>query len=920
MDIKTHMIIFKDEDITDKVDEISKEDYDGEISIFYKGNPKRYTPKSENITILTNPRRIDLNGKCAYIEGMPVYDVQEIYDFGKWIRIIQRPGESGKVESKAVESQSFKLIDGGVDNPDAQQILDYFKEISEYMKDKPGEAAYLEMSERGFIHPESVLSQYMKQEIYQRGDLEPDEIIFPFRFNLSQKAALENALKSSISVIEGPPGTGKTQTILNILANLIIREQKSVAVVSNNNEAFKNVAEKLESKNYGFLTAMLGKNCNQQKFFDNMPIADVEEWDYEEEQEGLSAQIKELNKKLEQLFYVDRKRVKKLQQLRAWQLEQEHFEEYFSRQNVTGIDEFPLLKASQDKIIDFLAETSYAQEHDQTNKLTYKIRLLFKYRIWDQRKLKGEEERILLSLQRKFYEKQVEMIKKDINKLDEQLNGADFQKLQDEHQRCSEKLFRNHLYKTHHGLPQPDFTMKSFKPRFKEFIKTYPIILSTTYSLRKSIPENYLLDYVIIDESSMVDLITAALTFSCCRNVIIVGDTKQLAQITDPGIERKLKTAVYNPAYNYFTHNILSSVSALYKEKMPSVILKEHYRCHPQIIEFCNQKYYDGELIPYTEEQLSDMPLVLYLTAEGNHMRRVTRGEEKGRYNQREIDVILKEILVNPALESDSEHIGVITPYRKQANKAARHLKNGTESDTVHKYQGREKDTIIFSTVLDSTRDGMWGLKFVDDPQLINVSVSRAIKQFILVTDHELFYKHGRELGDLIRYMQYSTLEKNVIESDVISVFDLLYKKYSDKLLHIKKKMDKSAKIPSEEAVKVLLEEILMKSEYDRYSYAREVLLRNLLGNTALLTAEEKRYVNNRASLDFVVFYKQDKSCALVIEVDGFAYHENNPEQLHRDKLKDSILNKYGIPLLRLASNGSGEQKQIQDMLNKVES
>lgn len=63
--------------------------------------------------------------------------------------------------------------------------------------------------------------------------------------NISQKKALANALKERISIIEGPPGTGKTTTILNILANLIYRNQK-VLVVSKNNSAIENVLEELE--------------------------------------------------------------------------------------------------------------------------------------------------------------------------------------------------------------------------------------------------------------------------------------------------------------------------------------------------------------------------------------------------------------------------------------------------------------------------------------------------------------------------------------------------------------------------------------------------------------------------------------------------------------------------------------------------
>jgi KaiC/GvpD/RAD55 family RecA-like ATPase len=48
---------------------------------------------------------------------------------------------------------------------------------------------------------------------------------------LSQKSATEKALTEQISVIEGPPGTGKTQTILIIIANAVINGKK-VAVVS----------------------------------------------------------------------------------------------------------------------------------------------------------------------------------------------------------------------------------------------------------------------------------------------------------------------------------------------------------------------------------------------------------------------------------------------------------------------------------------------------------------------------------------------------------------------------------------------------------------------------------------------------------------------------------------------------------------
>lgn len=240
-------------------------------------------------------------------------------------------------------------------------------------------------------------------------------------------------------------------------------------------------------------------------------------------------------------------------------------------------------------------------------------------------------------------------------------------------------------------------------------------------------------------EASQVDLITGVLALSCCRNVVIVGDEKQLPQITDSGTEKRIKTCLTNHVYNYFKHNILSSVIELYGNKLERTILREHYRCHPVIIGYCNQKYYNDQLIPFTSRELSSVPMLIYETAEGNHMRKVTEGNAKGNYNQRELEVTVEEVLKANGNIDKFEHIGFITPFRLQADKAGELLNEKVESDTVHKYQGREKEVMIMSTVLDNKRSGYMGMRFVDDPKLINVAVSRAVKQFILVTNRELF-------------------------------------------------------------------------------------------------------------------------------------------------------------------------------------
>ena len=122
-----------------------------------------------------------------------------------------------------------------------------------------------------YINQESILNYYINKLDLIKPIEERYNIIYPFRFNLSQKEAMENVFKSNISVIQGPPGTGKTQTILNIIANLAIMQNKTIAVVSNNNEAVKNVKDKLKKDGYDFIVADLGRKSKREKFFENIP-------------------------------------------------------------------------------------------------------------------------------------------------------------------------------------------------------------------------------------------------------------------------------------------------------------------------------------------------------------------------------------------------------------------------------------------------------------------------------------------------------------------------------------------------------------------------------------------------------------------------------------------------------------------------
>lgn len=63
-------------------------------------------------------------------------------------------------------------------------------------------------------------------------------------------------------------------------------------------------------------------------------------------------------------------------------------------------------------------------------------------------------------------------------------------------------------------------------------------------------------------------------------------------------------------------NSLLSSIISLYPN-VSRVLLNEHYRCHPKIIDFCNKKFYDDQLVILTDNKEGHVPLVVYKTVMG---------------------------------------------------------------------------------------------------------------------------------------------------------------------------------------------------------------------------------------------------------------------------------------------------------------
>jgi len=340
-----------------------------------------------------------------------------------------------------------------------------------------------------------------------------------------------------------------------------------------------------------------------------------------------------------------------------------------------------------------------------------------------------------------------------------------------------------------------------------------------------------------------------------------------------------------------------------------------------KIISYLQKRYYEEKIkelqsesdeltrklerYSFDKEMNIKRPLMVYKTAKGNHAR--------GRYNQRQIDVAFEEVMPEQSLLNNGKTIAIISPYRQQADGLIKVIEERgyvpqIDANTVHKFQGMEKDIIIFTTVANEIND------FIDNPNLINVAVSRAVEQMIVVAAD--YHEEGNltNVGDLIKYIEYNNFE--VVDSKIYSVFDLLYKQYSEELLKHISKRRKVSVFDSENLMESVIQKVLNEEKFRGLDRILHQPLRMLIRDVSLLTEEEYRFVRKpQTHTDFLIFNRIDKSPVLVVEVDGYALHAARPEQLERDKVKDEILRKYGIQIIRFRTNGSQEEQKLRERL-----
>lgn len=781
-------------------------------------------------------------------------------------------------------------------------LLSYFFHVSDLVSLKTDAGFNYTRYQLEKINPGtdgSVLDKYFSQTANLTTYTDAQPVIFPFGCNRSQEKAVSDALKSQVSIIQGPQGTGKTQTILNIIANLVLRG-KNVAVVSNNNSATENVFEKLDEYGFGYLAARLGSKANKKAFLTakQTPYPDFLEdlLDFRN-LDNLRADIEQINYEIRTLFENLERIAKAKHELSLLELEKRYYDSAFSSSQHSL--SFRRRKLTSKKILRLWTELlDTAERHRVFGVLLFKLKCILLHGIHGIRITRSDIRNIVHFFQDSFYKIKREELVREINVLETRIPAQET--LMQELQEKSVLLFRAFLAQRYQcRITREKFSERDLEQNPEEFISEYPVILSTTHSIKETL-RGYVYDYVIVDEASQVDMITGVLAMSCARNMVIVGDAKQLPNVIPSGEKRviaQLSEEFRIPEqYRYDRHSLLTSASAVFSSA-PRTLLREHYRCHPKIIEFCNQKFYNGELLIMTKDCGEEDVLKAVITTPGNHAR--------NHHNQRQIDEIVETILP----ELSSENLGIIAPYNNQID-ALRTRVSGVDISTVHKFQGREKDDIVISTVDNVISD------FTDDPQILNVAVSRAKSRLrVVISDNEL--NEHTNIGDLVRYIRHENGE--VERGRVSSVFDLLYSCYAKERAEFLQGKKRVSEYTSENLMYAKIEEVLSQDEFSRCGVLIHQPLSLLLGDMDLLSPEEAWYAENPLThVDFLIYNKFDKKPVLAVEVDGYSYHAENRQQQERDVLKGVILYKYSIPLIRFSTVGSREAERLEEKLREV--
>ena len=210
---------------------------------------------------------------------------------------------------------------------------------------------------------------------------------------------------------------------------------------------------------------------------------------------------------------------------------------------------------------------------------------------------------------------------------------------------------------------------------FSKIQAAFPVWALTSLTARRNLPLRAgLFDLVVIDEASQCDVPSALALMVRGRRAVVIGDDKQLVHITP--LARETEHALANEAglsaeelvdFSYREVSLFTRARQVAMRSSDVLLLDEHYRSDPDIITFSNDHFYGGRLRIYTEPQR------LLSRGPGEHaiqwvhvQGETVRPPTGSAENQAEAREVVRQLVDLVTSRDGSFTIGVVTPFRRQ--------------------------------------------------------------------------------------------------------------------------------------------------------------------------------------------------------------------------------------------------------------
>jgi hypothetical protein len=248
-------------------------------------------------------------------------------------------------------------------------------------------------------------------------------------------------------------------------------------------------------------------------------------------------------------------------------------------------------------------------------------------------------------------------------------------------------------------------------------------------------------DLVILDEASSIDQPLAVPALLRAGRGVVVGDPRQLRHVSFLADER---TRSVVEAHGLAAHPLVAarldvrrnSAFDLATGVAPVLVLDEHFRSHPHLVDLVARRLYGGAVHVATRAPSTT-------SVDCIHLVRVDGRRDRDGVVAAEVAAIVDELRRLRAAGEDS--VGVVTPFRAQADAIEAAVLEALGIDdlqaldlrvgTVHAFQGNERDVVLASLGVGPDDTGSW--RFVEDPHLFAVFATRARQRMVLFASAE---------------------------------------------------------------------------------------------------------------------------------------------------------------------------------------